>query len=426
MLSRRFVKTCRVIERPLSLFIVGVLFPLKMGMALAQIPPSLPKPTGSFAVGTTEFRLVDNSRQEIFTADPNDKRELYLRVWYPAQQVPKGAKPLPIFGSATKETTRNLAEDWDIPEKSLDSLALVPSHTFANVPLAEVKTEFPVVVFSHGYDGFAAQNIMQMQELASHGYVVFGIGHTYETIVNVFPDGRIIPASKTRIAEFSKPNQKASQLYEKYMAATNQAEKVDLAKQFLKEKPLVNESLGVWTADMRFILDEIEKMNAVQNQSIFVKKLDTKHIGIMGMSLGGATAGQVCFVDKRCHAGINMDGLQFGDVFGNQMPRPFMFMQSESAAKGINRDVYEASKADAYFVVVKGSKHWNFSAANLLAALDKEGRFVGKIPGDRMETIVSSYVLAFFDKYLKGKDSPLLQGDSAEFTEVEFSSRQTK
>lgn len=426
MLSKRFVKTRRVIERPLSLLVVSVLLLLKIGMALAQTPPSLPKPTGSFAVGTTELCLVDNSRQEIFTADPNDKRELYLQVWYPAQQVPKGAKPLLIFGRGTKEITQNLAEVWGIPKEALDSLALIPSHTFANVPFAGSKNTFPIVVFSHGYDGFAAQNITQMQELASHGYVVFSIGHTYETVVNIFPNGHIVPASKTRTAEFSKPNQKASQLYEKYMAATNQVEKVNFAKQLLQERSVVNESLRVWTADMRFVLDEIEKMNAATNQGIFVKKLDTKHIGIMGMSLGGATAGQVCFVDQRCHAGINMDGMQFGDVFGNQMSRPFMFMQSELVAKGINRDIYEASKADAYFVVVKGSKHWNFSSANLLAALDKEGRFLGKIPGDRMETIMSGYVLAFFDKYLKGKNPPLLQGASAEYAEVKFSSRQPK
>ncbi len=44
-----------------------------------------------------------------------------------------------------------------------------------------------------------------------------------------------------------------------------------------------------------------------------------------------------------------------------------------------------------------------------------------------METIINDYVLAFFDKYLKGKDATLLKGPPANYPEVEFKShgRQT-
>ena len=44
------------------------------------------------------------------------------------------------------------------------------------------------VHFSHGWNGFAAQNSAQMVELASHGYVVAALQHTYGAMVTVFPD----------------------------------------------------------------------------------------------------------------------------------------------------------------------------------------------------------------------------------------------
>jgi hypothetical protein len=47
---------------------------------------------------------------------------------------------------------------------------------------------------------------------------------------------------------------------------------------------------------------------------------------------------------------------------------------------------------------------------------------------ERMEGIMNSYVLAFFNKYLKDIDTPLLKGPSATYPEVEFNSHdgQTK
>ncbi len=67
------------------------------------------------------------------------------------------------------------------------------------------------------------------------------------------------------------------------------------------------------------------------------------------MSFGGSTAGQICVIDKRCRAGINLDGMQFGDLFDRPMERPFIFMHSGDA-HGINRIFYERAKADVYYI----------------------------------------------------------------------------
>jgi hypothetical protein len=43
-----------------------------------------PKPSGEFAVGTRVLRLTDRSRQEFYTTEPDDHRQLLVRVSYPA------------------------------------------------------------------------------------------------------------------------------------------------------------------------------------------------------------------------------------------------------------------------------------------------------------------------------------------------------
>ena len=49
----------------------------------------LPKPSGEFPIGRRFFYWTDESRAETITEDPNDKRKLFVQLWYPAQ---KGGK----------------------------------------------------------------------------------------------------------------------------------------------------------------------------------------------------------------------------------------------------------------------------------------------------------------------------------------------
>jgi hypothetical protein len=41
---------------------------------------------------TLTYHWVDAGRPEVFTADPNDHRELIVRVWYPAQPSPSAPR----------------------------------------------------------------------------------------------------------------------------------------------------------------------------------------------------------------------------------------------------------------------------------------------------------------------------------------------
>ena len=389
--------------------------------ARAQSTPSLPQPTGPYAIGTTRFALLDATRPETFTDDPADHRELYIRVWYPAQPPRAGAQPEPLWGTETPEIAAYLAAAFHLPKGTFDNLARVPSHAYTDAPLARPRTPFPVLVFSHGFaQGFAAQNTAQMEELASHGYVIFSIGHPYETLVNVYPGGRVVPLGQANVAKSIQEQSKSGPLYARITSATDAAAREAAYRELIKQSPLLTESLHIWTKDTQFLLDEIERMNAGQRPSLFAGRLDTKRIGVFGMSFGGTTAGEVCVVDSRCRAGINIDGTQFGDMIDRPVDVPFMFMHSDDG-RGINYLFYERARRDAYLITVKGARHLNFSDLSLFPPESyRKAGLVGAIDGGEMERIMNAYTLAFFDKYLLGKDSPLLKGSPASFPEVEF------
>jgi len=216
-----------------------------------------------------------------------------------------------------------------------------------------------------------------MEELASNGYFVFSVAHPYEAIATVYPDGRVAPVSRERLRAVEAEDRAASTLYQQYMRTfeqplANTAERETLFRRYLEAAPILDESLRNWTADTRFVLDELERMSRGERQNHFARKLDMERVGIFGMSFGGATAGQVCAVDRRCKAGLNIDGLQRGDLLDNPPTQPFMFMSSEfyfDSNRGVNAPVYDRVRNDAYEVMVKGSAHLNYTDFYLISPL---------------------------------------------------------
>jgi len=105
------------------------------------------------------------------------------------------------------------------------------------------------------------------------------------------------------------------------------------------------ESVSIWADDISFTIDELEKMNS--DNGLFAGRLDIGHVGVIGHSMGGTASGQVCLSDERCKAGINMDGIQLGDMFDKNLRRPFMFMHHDNTGernKMLNRIFFERSE----------------------------------------------------------------------------------
>lgn len=409
-----------------SFVIIGLLFLVLAAVLPALIPVfKMPQPTGSYAIGTTRFSLVDNLRAETFTDDPLDRREILVQCWYPAE--PDASAQLESFWQPAEEIGKVVFRRAGF---LLNYLNLVQSHSYRDAPVARSQSSYPVLIFSHGYNSFPAQSTVLMEELASHGYIVFSVAHPYEAIATVYPDGRVAPVSRTQTRAVEAEDRVTSPLYQQYMRTfdrpTDAAESEALFRRYLEATPVLNESLRIWTADTRFVLDELGRMNRGEQQSLLAGRLDMARVGIFGMSLGGATAGQVCAVDSRCKAGINIDGLQRGDLLDNPPTQPFMFMSSEfyfDSDRGVNAPIYSHVRNNAYEIMVKGSTHLNFTDFYLISPLLRWAGAVGSIGGERMQGIVNAYTLAFFNKHLKGEGVPLLDAPSPDYPEVRFRSR---
>ena len=70
----------------------------------------------------------------------------------------------------------------------------------------------PVIFFSHGLISHLAQNTALMEHLASLGYVVVSIAHTYDAAPVLFPNGDVI-ARPTQAPATEAPSEEAISLY---------------------------------------------------------------------------------------------------------------------------------------------------------------------------------------------------------------------
>jgi len=136
--------------------------------------------------------------------------------------------------------------------------------------------------------------------------------------------------------------------------------------------------------------------------------------------------------DRRVKAAIDQDGQLFGDVATKGTPKPVMLMHHGIVDKTPNpadqptltklmqqveeqnRSLLEHSTGDRYEVTLAGTQHGHFSDLLLANAPPDQ------LDPRRAHEIILAYTLAFFDKYLNGRDSSLLTGPSSPYPEVTF------
>ncbi|HMB62171.1 MAG TPA: hypothetical protein VKN36_03795 [Eudoraea sp.] len=381
----------------LAMILLGISVVYSIGMPVL----ALKEPPGPYPVGHIWVTLLDNERHEPHSGDSFDKRSLLLEVWYPGKGRIDG-KPMALWSGL-------YSGKKDIIHFFTNYLQEVPTHSFPD--LEPAKGRYPLILFNHGLQMFTGQNTLLMEHLASNGYIVASIGHPYESIRVDLGEGKVIlpefisSLEKFRegmqwIAEASAPIEEAQKAI---ASLTDPEERGNLVLAAIEHADAINETVVTWTRDSRFVLDRLLETSPL---SASIPAIDTVKIGIMGMSVGGAVAGEFCKVDPRVAAGINMDGLQYGTTQKDSLQVPFMMFASDDG-QGMNDFMFLRSKHAYFEYHLRGTKHADLTDMAIIWPILKYYGQSGVLPSERTVEIVHSVILDFWDHYLKGRQNDL-------------------
>ena len=166
---------------------LGISILVITGWILPAVFPvfSLPEPRGPYSVGT-EMVYLQSDRDEVITEDPGDRRERMLKIWYPSRADVSDMKGERYIDRGSRA---GFATKYGLPPATFNYLDRV--ETYAYPDIAAANERFPILIFSHGYGSKATGYYALLTELASQGYVIVNMNHTYESLGVTYPDGRI-------------------------------------------------------------------------------------------------------------------------------------------------------------------------------------------------------------------------------------------
>lgn len=406
-----------------------------------QIPiAAMPKPSGPYGVGNLDYTIVDNSRAERWALDRN--RELYVEVWYPSEIIDSDTYPVRTLHQELYEG------EYDIWSFLFGYLENTPTNSFRNAPMLNTNERFPVLIFNHGADGYTSQNLILMEHLASNGYVILSVAHPYQSLkvhlqqagtvtltserpkdtgfdVNVMErslyskmyreyDSDPVEASAIRKLLFSLSEQYANAVTveQKQLVITN-ALKMDemqpyehlMTRNSLEEYlryiwGYQHRQIEYWVEDVQFVADTAHSIET--GIPGLDEMLDTNEFGVLGMSFGGAAAGEFCKIDSRCKVGINLDGTQFGRHWNMPLIAPFLMLTNENYLGG-NDFAYMPAIHEYQEFAIQGSSHIDFVDIAYTHPIVKTLGLGGDIEGERILNIINELSLDFLNRHLKSK-----------------------
>ncbi len=228
----------------------------------------------------------------------------------------------------------------------------VATNGYANAPVFGSSGRFPILVFSPGSGVPAAAYSIQLEELASHGYVVVALEHGSDAALIVKPDRTLIPFVNRSPPESGPPTKSGIE-----------AGRDEVIR---------------WTADTRFALDQITRL-AQQSGTMFYHRLDLSRIGVFGHSLGGKASARFCQVDSRARACLNQDGEMFNIPFGSSEPIPTVIagegMKAPLAVIFVAEPGFTDGQLAAVKVTRKQFEDWRTAKTDALRGfLEKNGK----------------------------------------------------
>lgn len=388
---------------------------------------TLPALTGDYAVGIKYFDLVDETRIDPFLSGSTQKRELMIKVYYPAQ--PDHSKPFSAYFGGSSQLIHAFAEFYNLPSFAFDHLLLVKTHARDDLKLSDKEPNYPVILFSHGAGATMEVETSQSQDLASHGYIVVAVDHPYVSSVTVFPNHMVTAREAT--TNFDTP------------------EPADPITQIMAD-------------DIKFVIQKLADLNNGSITPNFKGKLNLDEIGIIGHSVGGAVAYNLAINENKVKAAINLDGAVYVIPKNTTNIAPFLMLANDQfhveaiqKREGLiqkfdstpagqqemltiygSQKVYDDASAKAQqnistlanvlkisdnLYTIQGSAHMKFTDIGLFFGSQELRKLINiggeTDPAECLE-ITEAVTVAFFDQHLKGKSDESLKSLMIKYSEL--------
>ena len=365
-----------------SVKLVGVLFTVVSSFLLYAFPvPKLTVPNGLYPVGTTSYDVTDSSRIEIYGETTQTERKFMYQVWYPAEKVEKLHKS-PWLAEGD-DVTLGLARLGHMPDFAFDQLALVISNAYADAAVSSAQDQYPVILLSHGWSSSRLLHTNMAEALASNGYIVIGIEHTYGSIATAFTSGDVAYFSDKTLPS------------------------IEYSPDFLKNG---NQLIKTFAGDISYVLDSLDDINQGTSGPASLKgKLDLDKIGIVGHSTGGGAAVLTGLHDDRIKSmliydpwvePIEIEELELG------LDIPTLIFRSDEWENGTNDgpllELIDQSNSEPKLYQVNHAQHSDFTLMYLFSPLTKDLNMLGDIDGDDLSLLQGEIDVAFFNDTLLG------------------------
>lgn len=319
-------------------------------LAIFAFPiPVLDSPEGHYEVGTLALNLERDYSDE--------SRELRLQIWYPSDDT---GQVVPWMMDGAK-ATEALANNFGLPGIFTGHLNEVNTSSCLEVPISKQEDRYPVIVMSHGWASFRNIHLNFAERLASEGYIVVGIDHTYAALMTRLSDGTIATIKKDHIRE-------ASVLDDGKELITVFSEDIDAVMEFLVR------------------LDDDHK--------ILSHAFDLDHIGLLGHSTGAG--GQILYASTHDVAGVYALDPWVEPIEVKPLSMPIEVFRSEEWDGKSNDEHLKVLTSKVY--QIDRTKHVDFTMFSTIAPFFN---WINKTTGD-YSTTFESYMLKFFDRNLKG------------------------
>ena len=366
---KKFIRSLLFIGVFLLFFISGttqIVFPVY----------DIPTPTGQHLIGTESFIIEDDTRIELYSTDDNDMRRIKIQIFYPAETTEGYEKALWLEDG--QAIARGLSKDMGFPFFTLDHTADILSNSYLNAPISEKEESYPLIILSHGWRGFRNLHTDYAEELASIGYIVVAIDHTYGSVATVFNDEVVYVNKDALPARETTPN-------------------------FLD---YANQLVSTYAADITTTLNYLEVMNATTS-SRFHNKLDLSTIGLIGHSTGGGAGVEVALKDSRINAIIGLDAwvepIESTEI-DIGLTIPSLFLRSEMWETGPNNTtlytLIDNSESMASLYQIDGTTHYDFAMVYMYSPLTKQIGFSGELDSKYLNDMLKTMITNFFDETL--------------------------